>query len=69
MHTTQPEELVLCHIQKPKTGSDVEEEITSYQNQSSLNINIAHHQSTLPHVQVPIPSHGSVRRVHWESDQ
>ena len=58
MHATQPAELVLCRIQKTRTGSDVEEEIISYnENQSSLNI--ARHQATLMSrvpVQVPVPS-------------
>ena len=52
MHAMQDEELVLCRIQKTRTGSEVEEEINSNENHLSP---IAHHQATLL-PQVPVSS-------------
>ncbi|XP_039144052.1 NAC domain-containing protein 41-like [Dioscorea cayenensis subsp. rotundata] len=49
-------ELVLCRIQRTRTGSDVEEEfVYNYENQSSDFYNIANHQATLAdQVQDPV---------------
>lgn len=49
----QEEEMVLCRIQKTKTGNEVEGEIYVDKNHSSLITN-AHHQEEMP--QVPVSS-------------